>query len=81
LGAVAGDIAYAIVPILACCLFYARPVYFTCLRNGFPRRKAWGLASNRCRSAPDLIWGQYEIRAGLKLFRGVLGIFLERSQE
>jgi hypothetical protein len=35
LGAVAGEIAYAIVPFLACRLFYARPVYLSFLRNGF----------------------------------------------
>jgi hypothetical protein len=55
LGAVAGEIAYAIVLILACRLFFARLVYFTCLCNGFARRRAWGLASNRRLSAPDLI--------------------------
>jgi hypothetical protein len=51
LGAVAGEIAYAIVLILACSLFHARPVYLFCLRNSFPRRKALGLASICCCSA------------------------------
>jgi len=35
LGAVAGEIAYAIVLIPACRLFFARPVNFTRLRNSF----------------------------------------------
>jgi hypothetical protein len=56
LGAVAGEIAYAIVLILACGLFYARPVCLMSLRNSFPRRKAWNLASiSRC-SATYFVW-------------------------
>jgi hypothetical protein len=35
LGAVAGEIAYAIVLILTRRLFYSRLVYLSCLRNGF----------------------------------------------
>jgi hypothetical protein len=42
LGAVAGEIAYAIVLILAWCLFFARPVHLSFLRNGFLRTQGLG---------------------------------------
>jgi hypothetical protein len=81
LGAVAGEIAYAIVLILTLSLFYAGLFIFRACATASSWRQALGLASNRCWSAPDFVWGHYEIRAGMKLFRGVLGYFLERSQE
>src|ERR1035437_4134356 len=77
LGAVAGEIAYAIVPILAWCLFFAGLFIFRACATASSGHKAMGRASNRCWPASTVIVGRHEIRTDIKLVRGTLEIFLE----
>jgi hypothetical protein len=73
----AGEIAYAIVLILAGRLFFAGLFILRSCATASLGRKALRRASIRCCSAPDRIAGWYEIRAEMKLVPGTLGYFLE----
>jgi hypothetical protein len=77
LGAVAGEIAYAILQILAWRLFFAGMFIFRACATASLGHKALGLASSRHWSAHDLIAGRYETRAYLKLVPGTMENFLE----
>jgi hypothetical protein len=61
LGAVAGEIAYAIVLILAGCLFFAGLFIFRACATASSGHKDLGLASSRRWSAPDFAWANVKL--------------------
>jgi hypothetical protein len=81
LGAVAGEIAYAIVLILAGACSLQACLSFV-LAQQFPHgARLWALCPISLVGLLLKLTGRYDLRAGMKLDPGTQGEFVERSQE